>query len=130
MNQSKCLLSIAFFGAIGGCLRYFIGIAFPFMGTIVVNLLGCFLLGFLTFLWLNFHTVASWLSLGLGTGFVGSFTTFSGFCLDNVKLLLAHQMFTAAGYICLSVVGGWLAAKLGMTVGIYVGQRLQLGKDK
>lgn len=130
MNQFKCLLSIAFFGAIGGLLRYFIGIEFSFWGTILVNLVGCFLLGFLTYFWLNFREVASWLSLGLGTGFVGSFTTFSSFCLDNIKLFLAGQVGLALGYLILSVAGGWLAAKLGILLGIQAGQQLQTKREE
>jgi CrcB protein len=130
LNQFKCLLSIAFFGAIGGLLRYFIGIELSFWGTILVNLVGCFLLGFLTYFWLNFREVASWLSLGLGTGFVGSFTTFSSFCLDNIKLFLAGQVVLALGYLILSIVGGWLAAKWGIFLGIQAGQQLQTKREE
>ena len=124
MEKFKCLFSIGIFGALGGISRYLIGLQLNYCGDLLVNLLGCFLLGFLTYFWLNFHEVANWLSLGLGTGFVGSFTTFSSFCLDNLKLLLAGQNLALLFYLLISIAGGWIAALVGIKTGTRMGQRL------
>lgn len=130
MEKFKCLFSIGIFGALGGICRYLIGLQLDYRGDLLVNLLGCFLLGFLTYFWLNFREIANWLSLGLGTGFVGSFTTFSSFCLDNIKLLLAGQNLALLLYLLISIAGGWIAALIGIKAGTEIGRRFsQSGEE-
>ena len=124
MEKLKCLASIGFFGFWGGISRYLIGLALNFWGTLLVNLLGCFLLALLTYFWLNFHDIANWLSLGLGTGFIGSFTTFSSFCLDSLRLLESRPL-TAIIYLILSSGGGLLLAILGAWLGTYLGKKVK-----
>lgn len=72
-------------GAIGAVCRYLLGEivpteSFPF-GTLTVNVLGSFVLGFVTFL-----GIGEELLLLVGTGACGSFTTFSSFSVDTVQL--------------------------------------------
>src|SRR3712207_5562160 len=69
-----------------GCARY-CGVAFPW-GTLMVNVLGSFLMGALA-AWLAFRAGKGWgqnLRLFLATGILGGFTTFSAFSLDAVLL--------------------------------------------
>lgn len=66
-----------------------------------------------------------WLTVGLGTGFVGAFTTFSTFNLDVLKNIQANMLFTALVYFICSIVFGFIFAYLGMNVGKYVGQLLR-----
>jgi CrcB protein len=54
------------------------------------------------------------MSLFLGVGFLGSFTTFSTFGLETVRLLQAGQVGLAATYAIASMVGGLAATWLGL----------------
>lgn len=72
-------------GALGALLRQFVservdGDGFP-LETMTVNVVGSFALGFVTFLGLDND-----LLLFLGTGACGSFTTFSSFAFETVRL--------------------------------------------
>lgn len=100
------LCSIGLGGFIGAVLRYLVSgwvqdrsgsIAFPY-GTLSVNLLGCFLIGLLTFLveTRSFFTVEtrSFLLIGL----LGSFTTFSTFGNETLVLLRGGRLEMAALY--------------------------------
>ena len=98
MDAVKNYLSVAFFAFWGGLARYGLTEAFSFYGTVIANLLGCFLLAFLTYFFLRKASNRAWLNVGLGTGFVGAFTTFSSFNLDAFKLLLGGQSLGALLY--------------------------------
>ena len=84
---------------------------FPF-GTLVVNLSGAFLLGFLAGLALSPH-----IALVAGTGFVGSYTTFSTWMLETQRLSEERQVVSAFANIAVSVALGLAAAWLGQTIG-------------
>lgn len=84
---------------------------FPF-GTLVVNLSGALLLGFLAGLALSPH-----LALMVGTGFVGSYTTFSTWMLETQRLGEERQVVAAFANIAVSVVLGLAAAWLGQAIG-------------
>ncbi|MFT8669989.1 MAG: CrcB family protein [Liquorilactobacillus hordei] len=123
----KNIISVAFFGFIGGILRYLLGVWFDFNGTIIVNILGCFLLAFLTYFLLESETPASWITLGLGTGLIGSFTTFSSFCLDTVKITEIHAHTYLLIYLIISVAGGYLSTFFGMKLGRLSGRNIKRG---
>lgn len=99
-------------GGIGSALRYGVGRAalvmagpnFP-LGTLVVNLLGCTLMGILVewLAWRDTGIDAS-VKLFLTTGLLGGFTTFSAFALDAVALWQRGEVLTAAAYVAGSVV--------------------------
>lgn len=117
-------LAIAVGGAIGSVLRYWMSISvqgmlgrgFPY-GTLAVNVLGCIAMGLLS----------SWLAtrldlplavrLGLLTGVLGGFTTFSAFSLETLTLLESGAVGRAMAYVGLSLVlcvaGAWGGAILG-----------------
>lgn len=102
-----------FFGAI---CRYLIGqfakrnfrTKFP-VGTLIINLIGCFCLGLLT-------PVTGPIALLLGTGFLGAFTTFSTFKLESLQLHLSKEWKLFFSYICISYIGGIGLALLGITL--------------
>ena len=106
-------------GGIGAVLRFFVDRtvsrrvagSFPY-GTLVVNLSGALLLGFLSGLALSPH-----LALLAGTAFVGSYTTFSTWMLETQRLAVERQIWPAVGNIVVSVALGLAAAWLGQTVG-------------
>ncbi|WP_027415858.1 fluoride efflux transporter CrcB [Aneurinibacillus terranovensis] len=84
---------------------------FPF-GTLTVNLIGSFLLGFLYGTKLNHHVTAM-----LGAGFLGAFTTFSTFQYENVQLGKKKNWKTVFLYVGVSVIAGILLAALGFFLG-------------
>ena len=127
MTNWRYALSVMFFGFWGGILRYLFGVWFQFNGTILVNLIGCFSLAFLIYFFLSYEKVAGWITVGLGTGLVGSFTTFSTFNLDLLKLALTHQNVYLIFYLLLSVFGGLALSFFFCFLGTKVGQRF--GKE-
>lgn len=116
------IIVIALGGAIGAVLRYlvslvvihFAGESWPF-GTLVVNLLGCFLIGFL---WQLFDTVTHPHNTRLlvFTGGLGAFTTFSTFGLESLTLLQVGRSRDGMLYLAASNLGGLLCVWLGFVV--------------
>jgi CrcB protein len=120
----KALILIFFGGGVGSLLRYGLGrwinntiiSEFPY-GTFVVNLAGCFLIGFIMFSTeLDKEHVQQWRLL-LATGLCGGFTTFSSFSIENVQLINDGRAMTALLYVFASVCMGLLATYLGLLAG-------------
>lgn len=126
--KSKNYVSIVFFAFFGGIARAELNTTFGFWGTFLGNIAGCFFLAFLTYFFLEFVDFYEWLNVGLGTGFIGAFTTFSTFNLDTLKLWQAGQAFIALLYFLASILAGFLFAYLGMVLGKNVGQLLRKEK--
>jgi crcB protein len=110
-------LFIAIFGALGAIGRYWLGLtigagALPY-NTLVINIIGCFLLAVVIRYLASFQNLSRHLISGLGTGLIGSFTTFSTFSVENARLITSGNYLTAVIYILLSIVGGFLSAGLG-----------------
>ncbi len=114
-------LLIALGGAGGSLLRYLIGGAvqrmsaggFP-VGTMFVNVSGCFLIGILLRQFLNMQ-VSPELRAFLIVGFCGGFTTFSTFSAETLGLIEGGEYGRATGYVILSVVLCLVATLTGMT---------------
>ncbi|MBC2191977.1 fluoride efflux transporter CrcB [Listeria sp. FSL L7-0229] len=110
-------LYVGIFGALGGMCRYAMNLwlgggGFPY-ATLAVNLIGCFLLAF----FMQFLAEKSRISLvilnGIGTGFIGAFTTFSAFSVDTIQLLQNGEVILAVSYVFASLLGGLVMVKLG-----------------
>jgi CrcB protein len=87
--------------------------AFPW-STLIINVIGSFVLGLLVArVW---PTAPDWLRYGLGTGVLGSFTTFSAVVVSLLQLTGVFPM-VAAVYLLASLVLGLGAAWLGLRVG-------------
>jgi len=120
-------IAIAVGGVLGCWARYamtnlvqsIFGREFPY-ATLSINLLACLLMGFLFEETIERLTISPVLRVGILTGFVGGFSTFSTFAMET--LLLAEQGEPAKGllYVLLSVVLG-LAA---VTGGVYIARSL------
>lgn len=111
-------------GAIGAGLRHLVntgavrllGIGLPW-GTVVVNVAGSFLMGFLVeALALRFDGSPE-LRVFLATGILGGLTTFSAFSLDFAVLLQRGDHLAAALYLAGSVVISILALFAGLAAG-------------
>ena len=89
------------------------GDAFPF-GTLVVNLIGCFLAGFLLHFFTDHGNEIVRLSLMIG--FLGGFTTFSAFGLQTFELFKSGQPVLATLNLVVSNLGGILLVWLGYAV--------------
>ena len=118
------LYLIVFFGAgIGGALRHGVNVAatrgfgfgFPF-GTLIVNVLGSFLIGFLAGYFAFRPGIGQHVRLFLTTGLLGGFTTFSAFSLDTALLIERHNYALAATYVAGSVAAGLVALFLGLSL--------------
>ncbi len=110
---------IATGGFLGAITRFFISnwfktrysFTFP-VATFLINLIGAFLLGFM----IGKGIEQSW-QLLLGTGFMGAFTTFSTFKLENIQLHANKNWKTLFVYLGASYTFGILLAFLGMKLG-------------
>jgi len=72
-------------GFAGSNLRYFVGSFVPGLpGTLVVNTLGSFALGFLLYEAMHLGIIAGETKLAATTGFLSSFTTYSTFAVETV----------------------------------------------
>lgn len=110
------VLAVLVGGIFGGVLRYTIDAVLPGAGAslsviIAINLVGSFLLGVLAAS-AEVVPVPRWLQTGLSVGVVGSFTTFSTFCLMAMQLWSADWAVALCD-IGLGMLGGPLSAYLG-----------------
>jgi fluoride exporter len=114
------LLLIAIGGAVGSAARYATGTlllrpteraAFPF-GTLVVNVVGCLLIGYLQGLISDGLLRAEYRFL-LVIGFLGGYTTFSTFGWETAAFLRDGQYARAAAYVLGNNVGGVLLVVVG-----------------
>lgn len=114
------ILIVAAGGAVGSVARYLIGVAFvaklgpgfPW-GTLLVNVVGSGLLGAL----LQASRLPPNLLLGLGTGVMGGFTTYSTFNAETFRYLDAGAYGHASLYVGVTLVGCLVSCLLGFTLG-------------
>ena len=117
----KNLFYVFIGGGFGSVLRFLVSAytqrlwplkAFP-MGTLAVNIIGCFLIGVLIS---AFAKADSYLKVLLITGFCGGFTTFSAFSAENLTLWQNGSYFLSVTYIVISLLAGASAVYLGMLI--------------
>ena len=104
------VIAIGAAGAVGSVLRHLLGRAvqggvhagFP-IGTLMVNVVGCVIVGVVSRYFLN-NEVNPLFKSALIVGFCGGFTTFSAFSLETVGLLSGGAVGKALLYVTLSVV--------------------------
>jgi fluoride exporter len=107
----KTIIAIGLGGALGSIARHFMntGIAtlvktpFPW-GILVINVVGCFLMGALIAVFAGIWNPAQEVRAFLTVGFLGGFTTFSAFSLDAMQLWTAGDMKGMLLYVAVSVV--------------------------
>ena len=111
---------ICFAGALGTGLRYLVGLwagalfgtSFPY-GTLIVNVVGCFLMGGIMQTALSVATFSPSVRLVLTTGFMGGLTTYSSFAYETTRLAQDGARGTAALNFAATTVLCFLAVLLG-----------------
>ncbi|MCP9338871.1 fluoride efflux transporter CrcB [Stutzerimonas xanthomarina] len=119
----RMALAVAAGGVVGTLIRFgvstWVSVQWPkhfYLATLLVNVLGCLLIGYLYASFLQRPDLSPELRGGLIIGFLGALTTFSSFSLDGLRLLESGQAATAFSYIGVSVIGGLLAAWAGLAL--------------
>lgn len=118
----KSILLVGAGGAAGSILRFLVSFAigklhkspYPW-GTFWINIIGSLAIGLLLG-YLSRNPGQESLKLLLVTGLCGGFTTFSAFSAENISLLQQGHWNLAMIYIFASLVGGMLAAWLGLSM--------------
>ena len=122
------LLLVGAGGFLGSVARYYLSgwalhvthaARFPF-GTLLVNVIGCLLIGLLAGLAEHAHVMSPATRLFLLTGILGGFTTYSAFAYETYFLGREHLALAALGNIGLHLglglgavwVGAWIAVAL------------------
>jgi CrcB protein len=117
------VVGVALLGAVGSCARYLLDRAVtrrqhhdrPW-GTFVINACGSLILGLLVGL-LTGHHLSTTTEKILGTGFCGSFTTFSTFVFETQRLAEDRRMPEAVGNVAIGLAVGLVLAGIGLSVG-------------
>ena len=113
-------------GGLGTLARYFVGLGserwlpgrFPW-GTLIVNLLGSFIIGFVIAAFAARGALEARTRVAITTGFLGGFTTYSAFAYDSVMMLERHHAKLFALYVGATL----LVAMAGCYAGILLGRQ-------
>jgi len=111
-------LAVAIGAAAGACARWLLGLwlntgGWPW-GTLVVNLVGGYLIGVALAVLLAHPEWPQWIRLAAVTGFLGGLTTFSTFSAETVDMLERGVYATAAAYAGASLAGSLAMTGLGL----------------
>lgn len=116
-------LFIAIGGILGAVLRYLIESIRIYgyhgnlpLNTLMINVAGSFLLALILTIAFEILPLDTNVRLGIATGFLGAFTTFSTLCKETVGLLREGFYFSALSYITVSTVLGLAAVYFGVVL--------------
>jgi CrcB protein len=117
-------LLVLFGGGVGAVARYIVGTAiaervgtrFPSAGTMVINVTGSFLIGFLMAVLTRRLAHPNWRLLSV-VGFLGRYTTFSSFEYETLQAIESGAMWMGLLNVVGSVVFGYLAVWIGSAIG-------------
>lgn len=114
------ILAVFVGGFIGGIVRQLIDTliqtTFPIM-TLFINLSGTFLLTYCTNKLINFKKRYEVIFIGLTSGLLGAYTSFSGLILESDLLITKQNIFIVILYLIVSIMGGLVMIRLGRFLG-------------
>lgn len=119
MSTAAGFVAVAAGGALGACARYtltllLLGVTVRFpVATLMANLSGALLAGFIVTLLMSRGLSASPVYLLTVTGFLGSFTTLSAFSVETLRLAQNGAVVVAVANVTVTLVGSLLAVILG-----------------
>lgn len=110
-------------GGVGVLLRFLLGraaynlqlTALPF-GTLLANIIGCFLIGYLSAVLVDRWQASEQMQIIVLSGFLGGFTTFSAFSLEAINMLQESGYVRVLGYIVFKVTLCIFMCFLGLTL--------------
>jgi fluoride exporter len=123
--QPHLLAFVMLGGAAGATSRWQVSAAFPSSpehwpwATFAINIVGSLLLGLLLETMLRSGPDAGWrrgIRVGVGTGFLGGFTTYSTFIVETDRLVSTGHLWVGAAYAAVSLVVGVFAALAGISL--------------
>lgn len=88
---------------------------FP-LNTFIINISGSFILALFLTIAFEVMEIDGDLRIGISTGFLGAFTTFSALCKESAILMEGGKLFLASTYISSSLLFGFGAAYFGILV--------------
>ena len=121
MFNFQLILYVAVAGAIGAVSRMgvtqllglWLGRGYPW-GTLAVNLLGSFTMGYVVGHWSHqMQGFSSEFRAAIIVGFLGAFTTMSSFSIDSLELMQRGDWFKALSYVGITILGSLLAVATG-----------------
>jgi CrcB protein len=128
MPSINTVIFVALGGAFGSVLRYLLStwtqaisksIDFPY-GTLTVNLVGCFVIGFLAYLAEARGAFTAESRAFVFVGILGGFTTFSSFGNETINLLRDGESLNALANVGANVIFGLILVWLGRTVAYWI----------
>jgi len=128
MPSIDSIIFVALGGALGSVFRYLLStwtqtvsksIDFPY-GTLTVNLIGCFVIGFLAQLAEERGVFTSESRAFVFIGILGGFTTFSSFGNETINLLRDSETLNALANIGANVIFGLIFVWLGRTTAYWI----------
>ena len=122
----EVVLVVGLGGAVGAILRWWVGVLMShllapvFLGTLVVNLAGSFLVGVLLIWFQGKLPINDVLRTGILVGLLGGFTTYSAFSMETVNMMMAGFYGRASAYVVVTgavcLMGTWAGVMLGRSV--------------
>jgi len=127
--MAKMLMPLVYVGLggfVGAVLRYLttlatqgVSVSFPY-GTLVSNLLGCFVIGIVATLAMGTTLLSTESRLFLATGVCGGYTTLSSLIYELSRLVEDGELLHASVYLAATFVGAVLAFYLGTLLITYL----------
>jgi CrcB protein len=116
-------IAVAVGGAVGAVARFWLGSLvaqmfpsrFPY-GTLIINVSGSFIIGFFLTLAMEKGEISPIWRLGVATGFVGAYTTFSAFEFESFKMMESGDGIAGVLNVLVSLMLGFLAVWAGIAL--------------
>ena len=102
-------------------LKYFNGYPANVAGIFLINIIGCFIIGFVSYLSIKkYQLINDRMKIFFTVGFAGGFTTFSAFTQPSLEMFIRHHYHYAVLNMFLSVIIGLIFVSWGMNCGYYL----------